>query len=182
MPSTGCSTAGALSCVVTGLTNGKSHVFRVAAVNAKGIGAYTAALLTTQGWPLWSAFLLATALCFVIGWLLGTRLKPERTDSPLATVNLLEAELRQQLAQRDVALTGGPLADDGVAGTMDQVAHHEALVAREAVHGHAAHLGGMAFGYAYLRWFHRRSSRIMVSTSSLERELYSWGFRRMTRW
>ena len=36
--------------------------------------------------------------------------------------------------------------------------------------------------YAYLRWFHRRSSRIMVSTSSLERELYSWGFRRMTRW
>ena len=36
-----------------------------------GIGAYAAALLTTQGWPLWSAFLLATALCFVIGWLLG---------------------------------------------------------------------------------------------------------------
>jgi len=36
-----------------------------------GIGAYTAALLTTQGWPLWSACLLAIALCFVIGWLLG---------------------------------------------------------------------------------------------------------------
>ena len=36
-----------------------------------GIGAYAAALLTTQGWPLWSAFLLSTALCFVIGWLLG---------------------------------------------------------------------------------------------------------------
>lgn len=39
-----------------------------------------------------------------------------------------------------------------------------------------------AWIYAYLRWFHRRSSRIMVSTSSLERDLYSWGFRRMTRW
>ena len=36
-----------------------------------GIGAYAAALLTTQGWPLWSAFLLSTALCFVVGWLLG---------------------------------------------------------------------------------------------------------------
>ena len=36
-----------------------------------GIGAYAAALLTTQGWPLWSAFLLATALSLAIGWLLG---------------------------------------------------------------------------------------------------------------
>lgn len=45
--------------------------------------------------------LLGVALGGVIGWLLGSRLKPERSDSPLATVNLLEAELRQQLAQRD---------------------------------------------------------------------------------
>jgi len=36
-----------------------------------GIGAYCAALLTTQGWPLWSAFLLAAALSLLIGWLLG---------------------------------------------------------------------------------------------------------------
>lgn len=36
-----------------------------------GIGAYAAALLTTQGWPLGSALLLAVALCFVIGWVLG---------------------------------------------------------------------------------------------------------------
>ena len=40
--------------------------------------------------------LLGVALGGVIGWLLGSRLKPERSDSPLATVNLLEAELRQQ--------------------------------------------------------------------------------------
>src|SRR5436189_3109384 len=36
-----------------------------------GIGAYAAALLTTAGWPLWSAFLLAIALGLAIGWLLG---------------------------------------------------------------------------------------------------------------
>ena len=36
-----------------------------------GIGAYAAALLTTQGWPLWTAFLLAILLSLAIGWLLG---------------------------------------------------------------------------------------------------------------
>jgi len=36
-----------------------------------GIGAYAAALLTTSGWPLWMAFLLAIALSLAIGWLLG---------------------------------------------------------------------------------------------------------------
>ena len=36
-----------------------------------GIGAYSAALLTTQGWPLWCAFLLAIVLSLAIGWLLG---------------------------------------------------------------------------------------------------------------
>lgn len=36
-----------------------------------GIGAYTGALLTTQGWPLWCAFVIATLLSLAIGWLLG---------------------------------------------------------------------------------------------------------------
>ena len=36
-----------------------------------GIGAYAAALLTTHGWPLWLAFLIAIALSLAIGWLLG---------------------------------------------------------------------------------------------------------------
>jgi branched-chain amino acid transport system permease protein len=36
-----------------------------------GIGAYAAALLTTSGWPLSIAFLLAIALSLAIGWLLG---------------------------------------------------------------------------------------------------------------
>jgi branched-chain amino acid transport system permease protein len=53
------------------LTLGYAGQISLAQASFVGIGAYTAALLTTQGWPLWSAFLLATALCFVIGWLLG---------------------------------------------------------------------------------------------------------------
>lgn len=36
-----------------------------------GIGAYCGAILTTQGWPFLAAVVLALALCFVIGWLLG---------------------------------------------------------------------------------------------------------------
>jgi branched-chain amino acid transport system permease protein len=53
------------------LTMGYAGQISLAQASFVGIGAYTAALLTTQGWPLWSAFLLATALSFVIGWLLG---------------------------------------------------------------------------------------------------------------
>jgi branched-chain amino acid transport system permease protein len=36
-----------------------------------GIGAYAAALLTTQGWPLVAAFALTVVVCFAVGWLLG---------------------------------------------------------------------------------------------------------------
>jgi branched-chain amino acid transport system permease protein len=53
------------------LTLGYAGQISLAQASFVGIGAYAAALLTTQGWPLWTAFLLATALCFVIGWLLG---------------------------------------------------------------------------------------------------------------
>jgi branched-chain amino acid transport system permease protein len=53
------------------LTLGYAGQISLAQASFVGIGAYAAALLTTQGWPLWSAFLLAVALCFVIGWLLG---------------------------------------------------------------------------------------------------------------
>jgi branched-chain amino acid transport system permease protein len=53
------------------LTLGYAGQISLAQASFVGIGAYAAALLTTQGWPLWSAFLLAAALCFVIGWLLG---------------------------------------------------------------------------------------------------------------
>src|SRR5437660_11314477 len=36
-----------------------------------GIGAYAAALLTTHGWPLGAAYVVAAIACFAIGWLLG---------------------------------------------------------------------------------------------------------------
>ena len=53
------------------LTLGYAGQISLAQASFVGIGAYTAALLTTHGWPLWTAFVLAVALCFVIGWLLG---------------------------------------------------------------------------------------------------------------
>jgi branched-chain amino acid transport system permease protein len=36
-----------------------------------GIGAYVAALMTTKGWPLGAAYLVAGISCFGVGWLLG---------------------------------------------------------------------------------------------------------------
>jgi len=53
------------------LTLGYAGQISLAQASFVGIGAYTAALLTTQGWPLGAAFVAAAALCFVIGWLLG---------------------------------------------------------------------------------------------------------------
>jgi len=53
------------------LTLGYAGQISLAQASFVGIGAYTAALLTTQGWPLWAAFVAAIALCFVLGWLLG---------------------------------------------------------------------------------------------------------------
>ena len=53
------------------LTLGYAGQISLAQGSFVGIGAYAAALLTTAGWPLWSAFLLAIALSLVIGWVLG---------------------------------------------------------------------------------------------------------------
>lgn len=36
-----------------------------------GIGAYAGAILTTNGWPMILALVVAIVLCFVVGWLLG---------------------------------------------------------------------------------------------------------------
>jgi len=53
------------------LTLGYAGQISLAQASFVGIGAYTAAILTTQGWPFALAFVLAGVLCFVIGWLLG---------------------------------------------------------------------------------------------------------------
>src|SRR5678816_2092878 len=53
------------------LTLGYAGQISLAQAAFVGIGAYAAALLTTNGWPLWSAFLLATGVCLLVGWVLG---------------------------------------------------------------------------------------------------------------
>lgn len=53
------------------LTLGYAGQISLAQASFVGIGAYTAALLTTHGWSLGAAFLLAIVLCFAVGWLLG---------------------------------------------------------------------------------------------------------------
>src|SRR5438045_7669532 len=53
------------------LTLGYAGQISLAQAAFVGIGAYSAALLTTSGWPLGAALVLAVALCFAIGWLLG---------------------------------------------------------------------------------------------------------------
>ena len=53
------------------LTLGYAGQISLAQAAFVGIGAYTAALLTTHGWPLAAAFVLAAVLSFAIGWALG---------------------------------------------------------------------------------------------------------------
>ena len=53
------------------LTLGYAGQISLAQGSFVGIGAYAAALLTTTGWPLWAAFVLAVALSLAIGWVLG---------------------------------------------------------------------------------------------------------------
>ncbi|MDE2355375.1 MAG: glycosyltransferase family 1 protein [Alphaproteobacteria bacterium] len=40
----------------------------------------------------------------------------------------------------------------------------------------------LAAGYAYLRWFHRPSGRLMVATPSMRQELEAHGFRNISLW
>jgi branched-chain amino acid transport system permease protein len=53
------------------LTLGYAGQISLAQAAFVGIGAYITAYLTTRGWPFWTTYLLAGALCFAIGWLLG---------------------------------------------------------------------------------------------------------------
>jgi branched-chain amino acid transport system permease protein len=61
----------AIAAIGLNLTLGYAGQISLAQGAFVGIGAYAAALLTTSGWPLWAAFLLATAMSLAIGWLLG---------------------------------------------------------------------------------------------------------------
>ncbi len=61
----------AIAAIGLNLTLGYAGQVSLAQGAFVGIGAYSAALLTTQGWPLWCAFLVATLISLAIGWLLG---------------------------------------------------------------------------------------------------------------
>ena len=40
----------------------------------------------------------------------------------------------------------------------------------------------VAAGYAYMRWFHKPSGRVMVATATMRDELERWGFRNLSPW
>lgn len=61
----------AIAAVGLNLTLGYAGQISLAQAAFLGIGAYTTAILTTHGWPFWSALLLAGGIGFAIGWLLG---------------------------------------------------------------------------------------------------------------
>ena len=78
-----------------------------------GIGAYCAAILTTQGWPLIVAIVLALALCFLIGWLLGyPALRVQHHY--LAFVTLAFSTLAFLVFRNESWLTNGTAGIDGV--------------------------------------------------------------------
>jgi branched-chain amino acid transport system permease protein len=78
-----------------------------------GIGAYCTAILTTQGWPLIVAIVLALALCFLIGWLLGyPALRVQHHY--LAFVTLAFSTLAFLVFRNESWLTNGTAGIDGV--------------------------------------------------------------------
>ena len=61
----------AIAAIGLNLTLGYAGQVSLAQGAFVGIGAYAAALLTTHGWPLGAAYLIAGVSCFGIGWVLG---------------------------------------------------------------------------------------------------------------
>jgi len=57
------------------------------------------------------------------------------------------------------------------------------IEASDAGIAHAAHVGGMAFGYAYLRWWGNNGMRLgaLPRWSDLRRAYYRWRFRRLQK-
>jgi branched-chain amino acid transport system permease protein len=78
-----------------------------------GIGAYCTAILTTQGWPLIVAIVLALALCFAIGWVLGyPALRVQHHY--LAFVTLAFSTLVFLVLRNETWLTGGAEGIDNI--------------------------------------------------------------------
>jgi branched-chain amino acid transport system permease protein len=78
-----------------------------------GIGAYAAALLTTNGWPLGAAYVVAGLSCFGIGWLLGyPALRVQHHY--LAFVTLAFATLAYLVFRNEEWITGGIYGIGGI--------------------------------------------------------------------
>ncbi|MFI4985844.1 MAG: branched-chain amino acid ABC transporter permease, partial [Alphaproteobacteria bacterium] len=88
------------------LTLGYAGQVSLAQAAFVGIGAYTAALMTTHGWPFWSALFAAGTLAFSIGWGLGyPALRVQHHY--LAFVTLAFTTLAFLVFRNETWLTGG---------------------------------------------------------------------------
>ncbi|HUN49156.1 MAG TPA: branched-chain amino acid ABC transporter permease [Stellaceae bacterium] len=95
-----------IAAVGLNLTLGYAGQVSLAQAAFLGVGAYTAALMTTHGWPLWSALLAAGALGFAIGWVLGyPALRVQHHY--LAFVTLAFTTLAFLVFRNETWLTGG---------------------------------------------------------------------------
>jgi branched-chain amino acid transport system permease protein len=95
------------------LTLGYAGQISLAQAAFVGVGAYTAALLTTHGWPLVAAFVVAAALCFVVGWILGYPAL-RVAHHYLAFVTLSFGTLVYLVLRNEEWLTGGVYGISGI--------------------------------------------------------------------
>ncbi len=96
----------AIAAIGLNLTLGYAGQVSLAQGAFVGIGAYAAALLTTKGWPLGTAYVVAGIACFGIGWLLGyPALRVQHHY--LAFVTLAFATLAYLVMRNEEWITGG---------------------------------------------------------------------------
>jgi branched-chain amino acid transport system permease protein len=103
----------AIAAIGLNLTLGYAGQISLAQGAFVGVGAYCAAILTTQGWPLALAIVLALALSLLIGWLLGYPALRVRHHY-LAFVTLAFSTLAFLVFRNESWLTGGTEGIDGV--------------------------------------------------------------------
>ncbi|HVM80282.1 MAG TPA: branched-chain amino acid ABC transporter permease [Stellaceae bacterium] len=96
----------AIAAVGLNITLGYAGQISLAQAAFLGIGAYTTAILTTNGFPFWSALLLAGGLGFGIGWVLGyPALRVQHHY--LAFVTLAFMTMAYLIFRNEAWLTGG---------------------------------------------------------------------------
>src|SRR2546421_178525 len=96
----------AIAAIGLNLTLGYAGQVSLAQGAFVGIGAYAAALLTTHGWPLGAAYLIAGVSCFGIGWVLGyPALRVQHHY--LAFVTLAFSTLLYLILRNEEWITGG---------------------------------------------------------------------------